>query len=116
MLFAVNNLGRIQNSPNFLFLRNDFKTYTADKGSKTLIILDAYLPFVVDYLQPAGIKNVIITNLKDYLPEKHFNNLIVAKEIYDSYSNKKELSKVEEKVFTKVNDIYFDNISFFRIY
>lgn len=54
--------------------------------------------------------------LKDYLPEKHFNNLIVAKEIYDSYSNKKELSKVEEKVFTKVNDIYFDNISFFRIY
>ena len=28
--------------------------------------------------------------LKDYLPEKHFNNLIVAKEIYDSYSNKKK--------------------------
>lgn len=69
LLFAVNNLGRIQNSPNFLFLRNDFKTYTADKGSKTLIILDAYLPFVVDYLESAGIKNVIVTNLKDYLPD-----------------------------------------------
>ena len=35
-LFAVNNMGLIQNSPNFLFLRNDFKTYTEKKGSKTL--------------------------------------------------------------------------------
>lgn len=68
-LFAVNNMGNIQNSPNFLFLRNDFKTYTEMKGSKTLIILDAYLPYVIDYLEPCGIKNVIITDLNDYLPE-----------------------------------------------
>ena len=69
LLFSVNNLEKIQNSPNFLFLRNDFKTYTEKKGSKTLIILDAYLPFVVDYLECCGIKNVIVTSLKDYLPE-----------------------------------------------
>ena len=68
-LFAVNNMGRIQNSPNFLFLRNNFKRYTEEKGSKTLIILDAYLPFVIDYLEPCGIKNVVVTNLNDYLPE-----------------------------------------------
>ena len=37
--------------------------------------------------------------LNDFLPEKHYNNLIDAKEIYDTYPNKKELSKIEEKFF-----------------
>lgn len=50
--------------------------------------------------------------LKDFLPEKHYNNLIDAREIYDTYPNKKELSKIEEMVFAKVDDIYFDNIGF----
>lgn len=72
-LLATNNMGRINNSPNFLFLKNDFKTYTEDKGSKTLIILDAYLPFVIDGIEKCGIKNVIVTSLTDYLPvdKKH---------------------------------------------
>lgn len=69
-LYAANNIGAITNSPNFLFLRNDFKTYTSDKDSKTLIILDAYLPFVVDELEKCNIKNVIITSLQDYLPQE----------------------------------------------
>ena len=69
LLFALNKMGAIQNSPNFLFLRNDFKTYTELKKSDTLIILDAYLPFVVDYLEDCHIKNVILTNLTYYLPE-----------------------------------------------
>lgn len=114
LLFAVNNLGRIQNSPNFLFLRNDFKTYTADKGSKTLIILDAYLPFVVDYLQPAGIKNVIITNLKDYLPEdqKHrFDDLsyLPSKliEIFCDYQKQRDCIKK----IAKMHDINFIQMS-----
>lgn len=80
LLFALNNLGAIQNSPNFLFLRNDFRRYTTEKGSKTLIILDAYLPHVVDYLEECGIENVIITNLKDYLPEDN-------KHIFDDMSH-----------------------------
>ena len=70
LLFALNNIGAIQNSPNFLFLRNDFKTYTTDKNSSTLIILDAYLPHVIDYVEECGIKNIIVTNLQDYLPEE----------------------------------------------
>lgn len=69
LLFALNKMGVIQNSPNFLFLRNDFKTYTEQKKSDTLIILDAYLPFVIDYLEECHIKNVILTNLSYYLPD-----------------------------------------------
>ena len=84
-LFALNNIGSIINSPNFLFLRNNFEKYTKKKGSKTLIILDAYLPFVIDKLQSSNIKNVIITNLKDYLPQE-------SKHIFD------DLSKLPKKL------------------
>lgn len=69
LLFALNNLGAIQNSPNFLFLRSDCETYTKEKGSDTLILLDAYLPFVIDYLEECQIKKVILTNLSYYLPD-----------------------------------------------
>ena len=31
LLFALNKMGAIQNSPNFLFLRSDFRTYTENK-------------------------------------------------------------------------------------
>ena len=116
LLFAINQLGRIQNSPNFLFLRNDFKTYTSDKGSKTLIILDAYLPFVVDYLEESGIKNVIITNLKDYLPEdqkNRFDDLSYLpdklKETFCDYQAQKEclkkISKMPNINFIKMSEV-----------
>lgn len=115
-LFAVNNMGRIQNSPNFLFLRNDFKTYTEKKGSKTLIILDAYLPFVVDYLESCGIKNVVITNLNDYLPENQigrFDDLSYLpkkmKEIFcDTEKQKdcmKKISKMRNINFIKMSEV-----------
>jgi long-chain acyl-CoA synthetase len=68
-LYALNSMGLIANNPNLLFLRQDFKTYTFDKGSKTVIILDAYLPFVVDSLESCQIERVIVTNLAYYLPE-----------------------------------------------
>ena len=115
-LFAINNMGRIQNSPNFLFLRNDFKTYTEMKGSKTLIILDAYLPFVVDYLESCGIKNVIITNLNDYLPEEQigrFDNMTYLpkkmKEIFCDYEKQKDcikkISKMRNINFIKMKEV-----------
>lgn len=68
-LFAINNIGAISNNPNFLFLRNDFDTYTKKQNSKTLVILDKYLPFVIDSLEKSNIKNVINTCLEDYLPQ-----------------------------------------------
>lgn len=67
-LLALNALGVIANNPNFLFLRHDTKRYTLDKKSKTLIILDYYLPFVIDDLEEAGVTTVIVTNLQDNLP------------------------------------------------
>lgn len=70
-LFALNCMGTISNSVNYLFLKSDVELYTKDKGSKILMILDAYLPFIVDYLEDSGIENVIITSLSDYLPENN---------------------------------------------
>lgn len=70
-LFALNCMGTISNGVNYLFLKSDVSLYTKDKGSKTLMILDAYLPFIVDSLEDSGIKNVIITSLSDYLPENN---------------------------------------------
>lgn len=77
-LFATCNLGVISNNVNFLFLRNDLARYTLKKNSHTLIILDIYLPLIVDKLRNANIKNVILTSLNDYLPEEqktYFNDL-----------------------------------------
>ena len=77
-LFATCNLGVISNNVNFLFLRNDLARYTLKKNSHTLIILDIYLPVIVDKLRNANIKNVILTSLNDYLPEEqktYFNDL-----------------------------------------
>lgn len=78
-LFALNCIGSISNSVNYLFLKSDVALYTKEKGSKTLMILDAYLPFVIDSLKDSAIENVIITSLSDYLPE---NN----KHIFDDFS------------------------------
>lgn len=109
-LFALNNIGSIINSPNFLFLRNNFEKYTKKKGSKTLIILDAYLPFVIDKLQSSNIKNVIITNLKDYLPQesKHiFDDLSkLPKKLQEIFCDKTKQKECLEKM-CKLHNINF---------
>ncbi len=71
-LLALNCMRTISNNVNFLFLKNDFNLYTVKKGSNTLIILDAYLPFVIDRLENVGIENVIVVSLFDYLPEEKY--------------------------------------------
>lgn len=113
LLFALNNIGAIQNSPNFLFLRNDFKRYTQDKGSRTLVILDAYLPHVVDSLEECGIENVIIANLKDYLPEdkKHkFDDLsYLPPKLKEVFCDTEKREHCEEVIKT------FRNIKFFTM-
>ena len=70
-LLALDCMGIISNNVNYLFLKNDFDLYTRQKGSDTLITLDAYLPFFIDYIEESKIKNVIITDLYYYLPEKN---------------------------------------------
>lgn len=77
-LFATCNMGAISNNVNFLFLRNDLARYTLEKNSDTLIILDVYLPLIIDQIKNSGVKNVILTSLNDYLPEEqkaYFNDL-----------------------------------------
>lgn len=92
-LLALGVIGSISNSVNFLFLKSNLKKYTKEKESDTIIILDAYLPFIVDYLEECEIKNVIITSLKDYLPENR-------KHIFDDVSS---LSPKLQEVFSGSN-------------
>ena len=68
LLLALNCMGTIANNVNYLFLKSDLDLYTRQKGSDTIIILDAFLPEIVDSLENCHIKNVIITSLLDYLP------------------------------------------------
>lgn len=68
-LLALCCIGAISNNVNFLFLKSNLDLYTHQKGSDTLIILDAYLPFVIDDIEKSHIKNIIVTSLNDYLPE-----------------------------------------------
>ena len=68
-LLALNCIGSISNNVNFLFLKSDFDLYTSQKGSDTLVILDAYLPFVVDSIEQSKIKKVVVASLNDYLPQ-----------------------------------------------
>ena len=68
LLLALDCMGTIANNVNYLFLKSDLELYTRQKGSDTLIILDAFLPEIVNSLESCQIKNVIITSLLDYLP------------------------------------------------
>lgn len=106
-LLATNHMGVINNTPNFLFLKNDFKTYTKDKHSNTLMILDAYLPFVIDYVEECGIKNVIITSLNYYLPneKKHmFDDMSkLPKKLRDVFGNVEKQKECIEKMKTIKN-------------
>ncbi len=115
LLFALNKMGVIQNSPNFLFLRNDFKTYTEKKNSDTLIILDAYLPFVVDYLEACHIKNVILTSLSYYLPEEkkdYFSTIDLPEKLREVFDNKlkqeeciRKLASIQNVRFMQMDEI-----------
>lgn len=110
LLFALNCIGAIANNVNYLFLKSDFDLYTRQKGSDTLVVLDAYLPQIVDYLESSHIKNVIVTNLLDYLPEDNmhvFDDLSALptklREVFDNPDKKVEcIHKI-----TTIKDIRF---------
>lgn len=75
-----------------------------------MIILDAYLPFVVDYLEECQIKNVIVTNLTDYLlPEdKHrFDDLsYLPKKMEEIFCDKDKQKECQEKI-EKLHSVRF---------
>ena len=114
MLFALNCIGSIANNVNFLFLKNDFNLYTRQKKSDTLVILDAYLPSVIDYLESSHIKNVIITNLLDYLPEdkKHmFDDLsYLPKRLRKIFDNPEKVAECQKKI-ANIKTINFITLS-----
>ena len=53
--------------------------------------------------------------LKQYIPAKHIDHLLQAKEIYDSYKTKEEkkyLKEHEENIFASYDELYFDEVGF----
>lgn len=109
-LFALNCLGAIANNVNYLFLKSDFDLYTTQKNSDTLIIFEGFLPEVVDYIEDSKIKNVIITNLTDYLPEenKHiFDDLsYLPKRLLEIFDNPQKRAECIAKV-SKIQGVHF---------
>nr|WP_051527330.1 class I adenylate-forming enzyme family protein [[Eubacterium] cellulosolvens] len=115
LVLALNKMGAIQNTPNFLFLRSDFKTYTEKKKSDTLILLDAYLPFVIDDLEACHIKNVILTSLSYYLPESkkdYFDHIDLPEKLKEIFDNKSKQEACMKKMATmqSINFIRMEEI------
>lgn len=112
-LFATTNIGAISNNVNFLFLRNNLARYTLEKKSDTLIILDAYLPLIIDQIKNSGLKQVILTSLLDYSPEsqKMFLSDIsnMPKKIREKLTDPFEMEKFQIELAT-ITDIRFINM------
>ena len=113
LLFALNKLGCIQNSPNFLFLRNDFRTYTEAKSSHTIIVLDAYLPFIIDRLEECHIKNVVVTNLSYYLPEDKKARFSSTEDLPEKLKEVFDNKEKQEECLEKISSL--SNVRFFKI-
>jgi len=109
-LFALGCIGAISNNVNYLFLKSDFELYTKQKGSETLMILDAYLPFIIDYLDGSGIKNVITISLSDYLPDDKknlFNDVSsLPEKLREIFENSEKQMACMQKIST-LTDICF---------
>lgn len=104
-LLALNCIGAIANNVNYLFLKSDFDLYTRQKDSDTVIILDAFLPEIVESLENSQIKNVIITSLLDYLPEDNrhvFDDLSTLpeklREIFDNPGKKEDCIQKMQRI------------------
>ncbi len=110
-LLALDCMGTISNNVNYLFLKSNLALYTKAKGSDTLMILDAYLPSVIDQLEEAGIKRVIVMSLFDYLPQEALPGVMEAiknlpeklKKIFD---NPQEHQECADKV-TRMTSVKF---------
>lgn len=115
LLFACNLINAISNNVNFLYLKNDFYTYTKDKKSDIIVTLDAFLPYFVDHLQDSTVKKVIVMSLDDYLPEdkkgmfmdtsempKKMQEVFDVKQIINCLSN---LDKIKGVEFIKLEEL-----------
>ena len=110
LLLALNCIGAIANNVNYLFLKSDLDLYTRQKGSDTIVILDAFLPEIVDALERCHIKNVIITSLLDYLPinnQSVFDDLSdLPSKLRDVFDNPGKKAECIHKI-AKLKDIRF---------
>ena len=109
-LLALNHIGVISNNVNYLFLKSNLKEYTYNKNSNTIIILDAFLPEVIDSIEDSQIKNVIIVSLNDNLPgnkKDFFEDLsYLPKKQRDIFDNKEKQIECLSKMKT-INNVNF---------
>lgn len=106
-LLALNCMGTVSNNVNYLFLKSDVTLYTKEKASKTLVILDAYLPFIVDCLEDSSVENVIVTSLSDYLPEDNkrvfADPSVLPKKLREVFDNSEKQKACLKKLPTLTN-------------
>lgn len=68
--YALNSIGAIANGVSIAFLKNNLKKYTDEKNSSTLILFDQYYSAIKEQVPLTNIKNIITTNLFDYMPKE----------------------------------------------
>lgn len=113
--YALNSIGAIANGVSIAFLKNNLSKYTDEKNSTMLIIFDQYYNFIKEQLPNTKIKNIITTNLFDYMPKevKYKMESLYPKTDID-YINGKNYIKMQtfietgEKSFYKSEDEKYD--------
>lgn len=81
---ALDAIGATINCVSINYLKSDLKTYTDDKNSNFLVILDQYYPLIEKQLIDSKIENILLTNLYQYTNKsnyKEYHPLLTRKHI-----------------------------------
>lgn len=67
-LYAILKIGAISVAINPLYKADEILFELKDAGIKTVIVMSRFYPLVKQIQEEAGLKNIIVTNVKDYFP------------------------------------------------
>ncbi|MGE7694011.1 class I adenylate-forming enzyme family protein [Lysinibacillus sp. NPDC094177] len=64
--FAIAKIGAISAPINVMFKEKEISYQIKDCGATTVIVLDKFYPYFNNLREELGLKNIIVTNIKDY--------------------------------------------------
>ena len=67
--FAALKIGAVLVPTNPLYVERELKYQINDSEAETAIILDFLAPKILNIKDETGLKNIIVTNIRDYLPQ-----------------------------------------------